>query len=449
MKKNITKIEPKNCHFLNKKCVVAYARVSDGKEAMLHSLSAQVSYYSDYIQNHKNWEYTGVYIDKAYTGTKGERPEFQKLIQDCRKGKIDMIICKSITRFARNTVDMLLITRELKNLSVDVYFEQEKIHSLSEDGELMLTILASYAQEESRVVSENCKWKLRKKFKSGIPNNFKIYGYELKNGRLEITTKEAKIIKIIFKNYLEGLGKNAIMKKLNKLKIKPKISDFWNESTIDKILRNEKYVGDMLFQKTYVNNHLEKKKIKNSGELPMYLVKNSHEAIIDREIFDKVQNEIRRRAEIYKPKNKLKSESKYLFTSKIKCEICGKNYRRKINGVGTKYEKAVWICSSFNLKGKFECSSKQVPEEILKSKIAEILNLSEFNEEKFKEKFKEINLIEISKAGSLNFIFQNGTIMRKVWSYKSRSESWTPEMKEKARQKSLERSNQNACNNGS
>ena len=169
MEKVIRKMEAGIPSLSQRRRVAAYARVSSGKDAMLHSLAAQVSYYSDHIQKNPEWEYAGVYVDEALTGTKDNREGFQRLLADCRAGKIDMVLTKSISRFARNTVTLLETVRELKTLGVDVYFEEQNIHSLSGDGELMLTILASYAQEESRSVSENCKWRIRQKFQQGIP----------------------------------------------------------------------------------------------------------------------------------------------------------------------------------------------------------------------------------------------------------------------------------------
>ncbi|EYE89105.1 resolvase, partial [Fervidicella metallireducens AeB] len=177
MQRKVIKLDSKIIKPISKKRVAAYARVSSGKDAMLHSLSAQISYYSSFIQKHIEWEFAGVYADEAITGTKDERPEFQRMLDDCRMGKIDMIITKSISRFARNTVTLLETVRELKDLNVDVYFEKENIHSLSGDGELMLTILASFAQEESRSVSENIKWRIRKGFKEGELVNLRfMYG---------------------------------------------------------------------------------------------------------------------------------------------------------------------------------------------------------------------------------------------------------------------------------
>ena len=181
--------------------VAAYARVSSGKDAMLHSLSAQISYYSERIQSHQGWVYCGVYADEVFTGTKENRKNFQRLLTDCRNGKIDLIITKSISRFARNTITLLKTVRELKSLGVDVFFEEQNIHSISSDGELMLTILASYAQEESLSASENQKWRVKRNFEQGKPWSVILYGYRYKNGSFVIEPTEAKIVKKIFSEY--------------------------------------------------------------------------------------------------------------------------------------------------------------------------------------------------------------------------------------------------------
>ena len=201
MIKTITKIPCKPILPAKKK-VAAYARVSSGKDAMLHSLSAQVSSYSKLIQSHSDWQYVGVYADEAITGTKAERPNFQRMLDDCRNNLIDMVITKSISRFARNTVTLLETVRELKSLNVDVYFEEQNIHTLSSDGELMLTILASYAQEESRSVSENMKWRVKRNFENGLPWNCTIFGYRFNSEQFVVYPKESDIVKQIFNDYL-------------------------------------------------------------------------------------------------------------------------------------------------------------------------------------------------------------------------------------------------------
>ena len=275
-----------------RKRVAAYARVSMEKDAMLHSLAAQVSYYSERIQRNPKWEYAGVFADFGLTGTKETRPEFQRMLKECREGKIDLILVKSISRFARNTLALLNTVRELKGLGIGVYFEEQKLDTLSGDGEFMLTILASFAQEESRSVSENCKWRIRKKFEQGIPTGFGMYGYEVRNGSFAIKPEEAAVVRRIFQMYLDGMGSVKIMKLLTEEGVPAPLGGLWNASVVMEILKNEKYVGDLLLQKFYTNNHVEKKRFHNRGELPQYFVGEDHEPIIDRETFDAVQREI-------------------------------------------------------------------------------------------------------------------------------------------------------------
>ena len=410
-----------------RKKVAAYVRVSSGKDAMMHSLSAQVSYYSKLIQDNPNWQYGGVYADEARTGTKDSRPEFQRLLNDCKQGKIDMIITKSISRFARNTLTILETVRELKKLGIDVYFEKENIHSLSEEGELMLTLLSSFAQEESFSVSENCKWRIRDKFKQGIFTHFCMHGYKFEDNQVKIIPEEAKIIKMIFKDYLSGMGINAIARKLRENNISTKDSCIWQENTVKRILRNEKYAGNLLLQKTFVTDHINKKKRKNKGELPMYYIESNHEAIIDVGTFQKVQDEIKERAKHHKTTN---SSKEYAFTQKIECGLCGKNYRRKISASGTKYEKPIWICATFNSYGKKYCPSSRVPEETIKKLSCGVLGITKFDKQTFKNK---VSKIVVPSKGKLKFILNDGNEVLKTWEYPSRRDSWTEEMKQMAK----------------
>jgi len=215
MDRIITKVTPSAPPLFNRLRVAAYARVSSGKDAMLQSLAAQVSYYSNLIQRRPDWEYAGVYADEGVTGTKDSRPEFQRMLADCRDGKIDMIITKSISRFARNTVTLLETVRELKLLGVDVFFEEQNIHSKSGDGELLLTILASYAQEESLSASENCKWRIRKRFENGEQVSLRfIFGYQIVKGKVEIDPEQGAVVRMIFEDYIGGLGGGKIAEKL-------------------------------------------------------------------------------------------------------------------------------------------------------------------------------------------------------------------------------------------
>ena len=451
MKREIVKVIPLIDKLPKKKKVAAYARVSSEKDAMMHSLSAQISYYSKLIQNNPNWQYVGVYADEARTGTKDSRPEFQRLLEDSKQGKIDMIITKGVSRFARNTLTVLETIREFKTLGIDVYFEKENIHSLSEDGELMLTLLSSFAQEESLSVSENCKWRIRDKFKQGISTSFKMLGYQINNGKIEVIDDEATIVKMIFDDYLSGMGINAIVRKLRDKNVPTKDDGTWRESTVRGILKNEKYTGDLLLQKTFIKDHITKKQLKNKGELPMYYVESNHKAIIDADTFQKVQDEIRKRAKHQKAKN---SSKKYVFTGKIGCGLCGKNYRRKIAASGTKYAKPIWICATFNSYGKKYCPSSRAPEETIKKLSCEVLGITKFDEQIFKNK---VSKIIVPSKGKLKFILNDGNKVLKTWNYPSRSESWTKEMRNLAsdkeinrleRVKSIEHSKVSNCNPG-
>jgi len=406
--------------------VAAYTRVSLGKEAMLQSLSAQVSYYSAYIQRHKGWQYAGVYADEAVTGTKATRPEFQRMLEACRAGEIDLIVTKSVSRFARNTVTLLSVLRELKDLGVGVFFEREGIWSNSGDGELMVTILASYAQEESRSVSENCKWRIRKRFAEGNPFclNF-LYGYRIESGSLHVVPEEAEIVRGIFADFLSGMGVDAILKKLRAQGIK------MGRNCLKGILRNEKFSGDLLLQKTYIADHLTKRKVVNRGQLPMYHVEGNHEAIIHKETFERAQTEIAERHRKYHPSSAPKPP--YPFTGMIRCGICGEKYRRKITAAGTKYARPVWICQTFNVLGKDACGSQQIPESVLLQQAANTLGIPEFDAGKLTALVSEIM---VPGANQLTFIFKNGHEASLTWQT-SRRDSWTPEMRQRAREDSL------------
>lgn len=429
--RKIVKLEPTAVQTVQRKRVAAYARVSSGKDAMLHSLSAQISYYNDYIGNRGDWELAGIYADEALTGTKAERPEFQRMLADCRDGKIDMVITKSLTRFARNTVTLLAAVRELKLLGVDVYFEKENLHTLSSDGELMLTLLASFAQEESRSASENQKWRIQKMFEEGRPNTGTMLGYRLVDGTLQIVPEEAEIVKMIFTDYLAGMGRNAIMKKLNRMSVPAPHGGQWGETVIYGVLHNEKYTGDILLQKTYILDHISKKKVVNHGERTMYYVENSHEPIIDKETFSLVQQELKRRAAQY-PSSPAKAP--YLFTGLIHCGLCGGHFRRKIVNASSKYAKPAWMCSTFNRYGKQACSAQQIPESILIAKTSEILGTSDWDRETLLANIAEI---QVPGPSRLIYVFHDGRTQEITWQNPSRRESWTEEMRQKAREDAL------------
>ena len=410
--------------------VAAYARVSSGKDAMLHSLSAQVSFYSSLIQSHSGWQYCGVYADEALTGTKENRNNFQALLAECRAGNIDLIITKSISRFARNTVTLLQTVRELKLFGVDVYFEEQNIHTLSADGELMMTILASYAQEESLSVSENQKWRIRKNFEAGLPWSGTMLGYRHKDGTFAVVPEEAEIVKSIFADYLSGLGYNAIAKKLNEQGVLTRRGAAWRASAVAKMLHNEAYTGTLLLQKTYSENHLTKRRMKNEGQLPMYRVEDSHEAIIPKSVFDAVQAEADRRCAKHNPKAK-KTVGHYSFTGLLECECCGQNYRRKVTTGGV-----VWVCGTYNSLGKKYCQSKQIPKPTLTAVTCSVLGITECTETALN---KLLDGILVQNGNRLVFRMKDGTERTAEWKDRSRAESWTPEMKKQAGEKTKRR----------
>ena len=411
------------------KRVAAYARVSSGKDAMLHSLSAQVSYYNDLIKNHSGWQYAGVYADEALTGTKDNRENFQRLLADCRAGKIDMVITKSISRLARNTVTLLETVRELKTLGVDVFFEEQNIHSLSADGELMLTILASYAQEENLSASENQKWRVRKGFENGELINLRhLYGYSISKHCIEINEEEAKIVREVFACAIAGDSFGTIAADLNNRKVNCTLGGKWTAGRIRELLGNEKYCGNALLQKRYRNNHLEKKLIPNSGVLPQYYAEGTHDAIIDEDTFDQAQ--------VILARNKNTAANRHPrtlspFTGKIVCANCGKHYKRITN-----HGKNAWNCSTFQQNGKAQCQARQIPEEELYRLSTEVLGLEEFDADAF---LSRITDVRAENDCTLVFGFKDGTQAVKRWTPRSRRNSWTPEMKEAARQRELQR----------
>lgn len=411
-----------------KKRVAAYARVSSGKDAMLHSLSAQVSYYNDLIQKEDGWEFVGVYSDEAITGTKEDRAGFQQMLEDCHNGKIDMVLTKSISRFARNTVTLLETVRMLKALGVDVFFEEQNIHTVSADGELMLTILASYAQEESLSASENQKWRIRKGFERGEMMGLRfLYGYTIKKGVVSINPAQAEIVREIFRRFNEGETMGSIAADLNERGIKRIRGGLWSQQRIRDVVTNEKYLGNALLQKTFVNNHLEKKQVKNRGELPQYYAEGTHEAIIDEATFAVAQE---RAALMLQAADKRPRPTRSAFTGKIRCAKCGKNYKRGKHG-----DRVFWNCSTYLTKGAAVCRCSQIPEPLLYQMATEVLGLDEFDPEVFENR---ITVIEAHDNNILVFCFADGTPCVKRWQHRSRAESWTPEMKNAARKRATE-----------
>lgn len=407
--KQIQKIESKKPLFPTKKRVAAYARVSKDTDRLNHSLSAQASYYNQLIQNNPDWEFVGVYADLGISGTKKEnREEFQRLIQDCEHGKIDIVLTKSIQRFSRNTVDLLETVRHLKDLGVEVWFEKENIHTLTGDGELMLTILASFAQDEIQSLSDNIKWQIRKKYEQGKPHIQKnSLGYRWKDDEMVIVPEEAEAVKFIFESYLNHLSANETAIALNNQGFRSITGEKFTAATIASILTNKVYTGILELQKEYKTDPFTKKKKRNHGELPKYIVEDHHEPIISKKLWDDVHQERMRRLQVGKTWNWKESTS--CFTSNIRCQYCGKNYKRKHSKqVDNSY--AYWHCHGKS-KSKEDCHSYALREDMLKKLTVEVLGIDEFNEEVYREQIDHLEILN----WEITFIFKNGRKEKRVF----------------------------------
>ncbi len=402
--RKISKIEPKLPVIQARKKVAAYARVSRDTERLMHSVSAQVSYYSALIQKNPEWEYAGVYADMGISGTDtSKRGEFLRMLADCEEGKIDIILTKSISRFARNTVDLLETVRHLKDLGIEVRFEKEHIHSLSEDGELMLTLLASFAQEESRSISENVKWGVRKRFQSGEIGaaNKHILGYRYDDGlrRYVIIPEEAEAVRWMFQMYIDGVPLRGIAGSMNSAGIRTTLGNDFQEASVRQLIFNEVYAGDIRRQKCYMADSITKTKVKNCGELPQYYMADCHEAIIDHETYAKVQAEMERRAGLVNPT--------YPFTGKIKCGICGQSFtRRKGTTKGKEY--VSWFCRAKKEAG-MTCTSRNYSEQNLMEICAKLMGTDSFDGTAFES---SVRLISALPDGSLEVQFFDGQIKR-------------------------------------
>lgn len=407
--------------------VAAYARVSSDKDAMLHSLSSQVSYFSKMIQSHDSWKYVGVYSDEGMTGTKIKRDGFTRMLQDAKAGKIDIIIAKSLSRFARNTVDCLKTIREMKAINVDIYFEEQNIHTLSSNGEFLISLLAGYAQEESRQCSENTLWRVRKNFAEGKPyGGASMLGYKLEKGKFTVVPEEAAIVRRIFDLYLAGNGFCKICRKLTDEGIKSYTGKAWNKSAIGEVISNVTYTGNLCLQKTFRENHITKKTKRNKGEKPMYVVDGNHEPIISQEEFDRAQNMRKAKAV---GKSGGRSGPAYPFTGLIHCGECGRLFKHKV----TKYYES-WCCSQYDELGKAYCASKRIRDDVLRKACAAALGIGLFDEKIFKGNVKRIDAYN---GNRLVFHFVDGTTKEIIWDNPSRRDSWTDEMKLKAKERSL------------
>ncbi|ABZ85371.1 DNA recombinase, putative [Heliomicrobium modesticaldum Ice1] len=360
--------------------VAAYCRVSTDNEEQASSYEVQIEHYTRYIQSNPEWELAGIFADEGITGTNTKkRAEFNRMIEECMAGRIDMVITKSISRFARNTLDCLKYIRQLKDKGIPVFFEKENINTMDSKGEILLTIMASLAQQESQSLSQNVRMGIAFRFQNGEiqVNHNRFLGYTKdENKRLVIVPEEAEIVKRIYREFLEGASLLQIGRGLEADGIltaagKPK----WRPETIRKILKNEKYIGDALLQKTYTVDFLSKKRVINNGIVPQYYVENSHEPIIPRELFLQVQEELARRANLRSGEKggKRVYSSKYALSSIVFCGECGEIYRRvHWNNRGKK--SIVWRCVSRLEEKGSDCGSPTVSEEDLQKAVLKAIN---------------------------------------------------------------------------
>lgn len=365
--------------------VAAYCRVSTDDKEQKTSYEAQIQYYTNKINKNPDWQMAGIFADEGITGTQAKkRPEFLKMIRLCRQRKIDIILTKSLSRFARNTVDSLKYIRELKELGIAVISEKENINTLTAESEMLITIMSCFAQAESESISKNVSWGVRQIFKNGnVPIKYKtLLGYKKgADGLPEIVPEEAEIVRLIYRSYLDGMSLKQIADTLNSRGLRTKHKNAsWQIEIVKSILVNEKYSGDALLQKTYVTDCITKKTRKNNGELPMYLVKNHHEPIISHEDFNRVQEEMARRSAKRVIADKLtkteqgKYSAKYALSELLICGECGEHYRR-VTWTAKGFKEIKWRCVSRIQYGKKKChSSPTIDEQALHRAILSAVN---------------------------------------------------------------------------
>lgn len=385
--------------------VAAYCRVSTDGEEQLNSFTSQVTYYKDKIRENKDWEYVGIYSDEAVTGTKvATREGFQKMIVDCMDGKIDMVITKSISRFARNTVDTLNFVRKLKSYNVAVFFEEENINTLTMDGELLLTILSSVAQQEVQNTSEHVKKGLKMKLQRGeIIGNPRCLGYDFdpKTKILTINEEEADIVRFIFNKYAEGYGMERICKDLRTMGCKTKRGNVrWEARTVAGIITNEKYKGDILFGKTVTIDPIEKKRVRNGGQGDQYYFEKNHPAIISDELWEKANRIYQIRLEEAKRYPQCQGQvfvGKFAMSGKLRCGCCGTILSRRTHMKTTAISKNVWKCRKSVKEGhKFCGNSKSIDEDALQKGFVQALNMLLLCEENVLSSF--IKTLESAEA---------------------------------------------------
>lgn len=406
--------------------VAAYCRVSTDSDEQATSYEAQVEHYTGFIQKNAEWEFAGIYADDGISGTNTKkREDFNRMIEDCNTGKIDMVITKSISRFARNTLDCLRYIRELKEKNIPVFFEKENINTMDSKGEVLLTIMASLAQQESQSLSQNVKLGFQFRYQNGemTINHNRFMGYTKdEDGNLVVDEAEAAIVRRIYREYLKGKSLIQIGRGLEADGILTGAGKGrWRPETIKKMLSNEKYIGDALLQKTYTVDFLTKKRVKNEGLVPQYYVENSHQGIIPKDLFMQVQEEMMRRANLKAGKKKRVYSSKYALSSLVFCPKCGDIYRRIAWNNRGKHS-IVWRCCTRVQGGPEACDAETILEEdlqmatvaafntlyssrdsmleILKNNIAEAIDTPESTLDEVQTRLEEVQQKLLKKANS-------------------------------------------------
>ena len=363
---NVTVIQPTKHEAAEKIRCAAYCRVSSNSEDQLNSYAAQIKHYSTILNSSQNEELVDIYADEGITGTSAEkRAEFQRMLSDCRKGKIDRIYTKSISRFARNYKDSLEAVRELRSLGISVYFEEQNIDTLKTNDEMIIVVLSNLAQQESVSISQNMRWSISRRMKNGTYElSTPPYGYRKENGKLIIEPSEAETVRDIFGWYLAGIGITSIAQMLNKMKVPTGNGGAkWHNSPVRYILTNEKYVGDTLLQKTYSSDTLPFRTYKNKGEKDQYLVMDSHEPLISKMEFDRVQAMMKERGTLYYKENGEASP----FHKKIKCAECGRTYIKKVVR-----NKVYWVCATHDLDAK-ACGSGRIRQQTIEESFQRMI----------------------------------------------------------------------------
>lgn len=409
--------------------VAAYARISMETERTPLSLSTQVSYYQQLIHDTPSWTFAGVFADSGISGTTTHRPQFQEMLALAREGAIDLILTKSISRFARNTVDLLETVRELKDLGVEVRFEKENISSTSADGELMLTLLASFAQAESEQISQNVKWRIWKGFEEGKANGFHLYGYtdSVDGTDVQIIEEEATVVRWIFAQYMKKTSCEKMAAQLIADGRVPHLAD--NKvpgEWVRHILKNPHYTGDLLLGRWSTPEGRPGRAVRNTGQLPQYLVENAIPAIIDRETFTAVQTEIARRRELGARANW--SIETVALTSKIKCLSCNCSFVRNVRNPKTQnlISTEHWICTERKKGRKTGCGTCEISDTALKGFIAQVLDIEAFDEDVFNER---IDHIDVQGKDHYTFHYTDGTSSSHTWRPNLKKSSWTPARK--------------------